>query len=83
MTNLAFEKWKKSHKWDKRCKPIAGGFVVDKPVVLFYCSGDPFPYSVQFNGNGHYFETLEEAYEYAFDRWPWLKKEWGESDEVS
>ena len=35
---------------------------------FFYCPGDPYPWSVQYCGSGHYFKTLEGVVAYAYGR---------------
>ena len=59
-----FIKWRKTHLWNKDCIPICGAEAKGTPVIVFYCKGDEYPFSVQYRGNGHYFKTLGEAEAY-------------------
>lgn len=71
--NDAIKLWLKTHKCGPGFVPIDG--VIQKnglPVVLFYKAGDAMEWSVQYAGNGHYFETREDALDYIRSRrWKW------------
>jgi len=59
-----FKKWREKYLWDEKCIPICGAEAKGSPVIVFYCKGDEYPFSVQYRGNGHYFKTLGEAEAY-------------------
>ena len=65
----AYEQWEnKHHGWSKEFVPVDACIYRRLPMVLFYKSGDAMPWSVQYAGNGHYFETEDEARQYIEDR---------------
>ena len=67
----AFALWAKKHLHDKRFKPIYGKIQKNGlPVVCFYNKDDECGYcwSLQYAGNGHYFKTEEEMFQYAMSR---------------
>ena len=71
--------WKDTHEWEKThrkgedCRVI--GEVKHRktglPMALLFNGDDPYPWSVQFAGSGHYFKTRAEAEAWAKER---LKK---------
>lgn len=63
-----FKEWRKTHLWNEDCIPIGGTKANGDPVIIFYCKGDEYPFSVQYRGNGHYFKTLEKAQSYVSER---------------
>lgn len=60
-SEVAFEYWKSTHKYNRRFKMESAEFIGADPVVLFFAAGDRFPWSVQYIGQGKYFETENEA----------------------
>jgi hypothetical protein len=61
---VAFDVWKSSHKYDRRFEPIHAEFIGQDPIVLFFAAEDDFKWSVQYRGDGHYFESLPQAFQF-------------------
>lgn len=68
MESENFKEWRENHMWNQDYIPIGGTKANGDPVIVFYCKNKKTPFSVQYRGNGHYFETLEQAQEYVRKR---------------
>ena len=65
----ALEKWETKYKKGEGFIAITGTFFkYNEPIILFFRMRDEQPWSVQFCGNGHYFETFEESFAYMLNR---------------
>lgn len=65
----AIMEWLENHEPSEGFKIVSGGYRLKRqgrkrtaPFVVFYKEGDERPWSVQCNGNGHYFETAENMH---------------------
>lgn len=63
--NKIIEEWRSTHKGDKRFIPIEAARLNGQPIIAFLEPDAPEKqWSVQYAGNGRYFDTQEEALEY-------------------
>lgn len=61
----AIREWEATHRRRKSMTAVDGCFFKRMPMVLFHDEVDKImPWSVQYAGSGHYFQTREEADEY-------------------
>ena len=58
------KEWLQNHKVSEGWTPVDGIYVNGDPLVLLKKENAGYKYSVQYRGNGHYFEHADEAYMY-------------------
>ena len=68
MRDKAVEEWCSTHSLSEGWEPIKGWYYKRQPMVLIHNPDDPYPWCVQYRGNGHYYQRLDQAYEWVIQR---------------
>lgn len=64
----AIAAWYENHNGAEEWKPVWGCFFKQLPMIVQHNKTDVTPWCVQYAGNGHYFTTESEAYEWIAKR---------------